>query len=76
MTNPHETIIAELYVDIGFGFNSEQVLTNTVLGNGKKLEFDLNPYQGINSLSFDPLKHHCVIHTNRISLSVKIERHM
>jgi len=67
MTISPETIIAKLYVDTGVGFNSKQVLSYyTVLGNEKRVEFDLTQYNGINSLKFNPLNDYCVVHINNI----------
>ncbi len=58
--------VAELYVDTGYGYNERQALSLSVLGNERKLEFDLTQYQNIKSLRFDPINDYCVVHINNI----------
>ena len=55
-----------LYLDTGSGYNEKQVLKKTIVGEEKRLEFDLSHYSIIKSLRFNPLNNFCVVQINRI----------
>jgi len=58
--------IAQVYIDTGFGFNEKQLVSQIILGDEKRLEFDLNGIKDIKAVRFDPINEYCVLHINSI----------
>ncbi len=60
--------VARLYIDTGFGFNEKQAVSQIIIGDEKRLEFDLNDFSNIRKIRFDPINDYCVLHINNISI--------
>ncbi|MBW1777772.1 MAG: glycosyltransferase, partial [Deltaproteobacteria bacterium] len=59
---------AELYVDTGLGFNENQAQVKGVGGHETEISFELNPYEPIKELRFDPVNDFCALHLEGIFL--------
>lgn len=60
--------VAEIYIDTGLGFNSNQVISKVVFRDEKAIEFDLSSYQDIKGIRFDPLNDYCVVHVQKVEV--------
>jgi len=58
--------MAKLYVDTGFGFSEKQVISQKVVSDEAKLEFDLSSFSEIKALRFDPVNDYCVLHISSV----------
>ena len=58
--------MAKLYIDTGFGFSEKQVISQTVVSDEAKLEFDLSSFSEIKALRFDPVNDYCVLHISSV----------
>jgi len=58
--------VAKLYVDTGFGFSKKQIVSQTVVSDEAKLEFDLSSFSEIKALRFDPVNDYCVLHISSV----------
>ena len=60
--------VAQLYIDVGLGFNEKQAISQIIIGDEKRLEFDLSNFSNIKGIRFDPVNDYCVLHINNISI--------
>ncbi|MEQ8172134.1 MAG: hypothetical protein ABRQ38_24830, partial [Candidatus Eremiobacterota bacterium] len=60
--------LAQLFIDTGSGFISEQSLIKEIDGRKDQVEFDITEYNNIKSLRFDPLDTTVSLKINRIKI--------
>ena len=60
--------VAQLYIDLGLGFNEKQAISQIIVGDEKSLEFDLDSFSNIKSFRFDPVNDYSVLHINSIEI--------
>ncbi len=63
--------VAKLYIDTGFGFSEKQVISQTIVSDETRLEFDLSSFTWIKTLRFDPINDCCVLHINSIEIVIR-----
>ena len=59
-------MITKLYIDTGLGFSNKQAMVKKIIGQERKIEFNLGNFGAINSLRFDPINDYSVLHINTI----------
>jgi glycosyltransferase involved in cell wall biosynthesis/uncharacterized coiled-coil protein SlyX len=60
--------LAQLWVDTGFGYHENQVMSIVITGDEKTIEFDLSHFPDIKGLRFDPVNDYAVVNVNRIEI--------
>lgn len=60
--------VAQLRIDSGSGYSDHQLITQTVFGDEKVLEFDLSGFKGVQAFRFDPVNDFAVVRISSVQI--------